>query len=311
MTSPSSREFYVLGAVLIVTAAQELLELLDLERSQGGEIGLLRMALQLGQVLAILAVIFAGFRLWQAKADEVEQLRGQAAELEQALAARESRERDVARSVEQLAAEQEEERRLLAYDIHDGLAQIIVSAKQHLDTFEDLWREEPAQASPELEKGLDRLGRAVVETRLLLATLRPGGLTTQGLVPAVRTLLEDLGRREGWKTTLTAELGDGRLPGTVEVAVYRIVQEALTNVLKHARAGAVDVALHRDGSTLVVEVTDDGTGIAPPTPGRAFHGLGLVGMQERARLVGGTCRIEGLSPAGTRVQLTVPLKESA
>jgi signal transduction histidine kinase len=306
-----SKEFYVLGAVLIVTAAQELLELLDLERSQAGEIGLLRMALQLGQVLAILAVIFAGFRLWQAKVDEVEQVRGRMVELEQELAARESRERAVTRSAEQSTAEREEEQRLLAYDIHDGLAQIIVSAKQHLDTFEDLWREDPAQAGPELEKGLDRLGRAVVETRLLLATLRPGGLTSQGLVPAVRVLMEDMGRREGWKTTLTAELGDGRLPGTVEVAVYRIVQEALTNVLKHAHAGAVGVALHRDGPTLRVEVTDTGTGIAPPTSERALHGLGLVGMQERARLIGGSCQIEGVDPAGTRVQVTIPLKESA
>jgi two-component system, NarL family, sensor kinase len=307
----SSKEFYVLGAVLIVTAAQELLELLDLERSQAGEMGLLRMALQLGQVLAILAVIFAGFRLWQAKVDEVEQLRGQVGELEQELQARESRQLAVARSAEQSTAEREEERRLLAYDIHDGLAQIIVSAKQHLDTFEDLWREDPAQAGPELEKGLDRLGRAVVETRLLLATLRPGGLTSQGLVPAIRALLDDMGRREGWKTTLTADLGDGRLPGTVEVAVYRIVQEALTNVLKHAHAGAVEVALRRDGSTLLAEVTDTGTGIAPATAGRALHGLGLVGMQERARLVGGSCRIESASPAGTRVQVTIPLKEHA
>jgi two-component system NarL family sensor kinase len=307
----SSKEFYVLGAVLIVTAAQELLELLDLERSQAGEIGLLRMALQLGQVLAILVVIFAGFRLWQAKVDELEQVRGRMVELEHELAARESRERAVARSAEQSTAEREEERRLLAYDIHDGLAQIIVSAKQHLDTFEDLRHEDPAQAGPELEKGLDRLGRAVVETRLLLATLRPGGLTSQGLVPAVRALLDDMGRREGWKTTLTADLGDGRLPGTVEVAVYRIVQEALTNVLKHAHAGAVGVALRRDGSTLLVEVTDTGTGIAPATPGRALHGLGLVAMQERARLVGGSCRIEGVSPAGTQVQVTIPLKDSA
>ncbi|HSE95102.1 MAG TPA: sensor histidine kinase [Methylomirabilota bacterium] len=307
----SSKEFYVLGAVLIVTAAQELLELLDLERGQAGEIGLLRMALQLGQVLAILAVIFAGFRLWQGKVDEVEQVRGRMVELEQELAERESRERAVARSAEQATSEREEERRLLAYDIHDGLAQIIVSAKQHLDTFEDLWREDPAQAGPELEKGLDRLGRAVVETRLLLATLRPGGLTSQGLVPAVRALLEDMGRREGWKTTLTADLGDGRLPGTVEVAVYRIVQEALTNVLKHAHAGAVGVALHRDRSTLRVEVTDTGTGIALPTSARALHGLGLAGMQERARLVGGSCQIEGVAPAGTRVQVTIPLKDSA
>jgi two-component system NarL family sensor kinase len=293
--------------MLLVTAAQELLELLDLERSQTGEMSLLRMALQLGQVLAILLVIFAGFRLWQAKVDEVEQLRGRMAELEQKLAAREFREHDVARSVEQLAAEREEERRLLAYDIHDGLAQIIVSAKQHLDTFEDLWREDPAQAGPELEKGLDRLGRAVVETRLLLATLRPGGPTSQGLVPAVRALLEDLGRRAGWKTTLAADLGDGRPPGTVEVAVYRIVQEALTNVLKHARADAVAVSLHRDGSTLVVEVTDTGTGIAASASERALHGLGLVGMQERARLVGGSCRIERVAPAGTRVRASIPM----
>src|SRR5262245_35473285 len=113
MTSSSSRDFYVLGAVLIVTAAQELLELLDLERSQAGEVGMLRMVLQLGQVLAILAVIFAGVRLWQAKADEVEQTRERVAELEETLVARESRERDVARSVEQLTSEHEEERRLL------------------------------------------------------------------------------------------------------------------------------------------------------------------------------------------------------
>jgi two-component system NarL family sensor kinase len=306
----TSRELLILTAVLVMTAIQEMLDLLDLELHSPGDVSLMRVALHLGQVIVILAAAFVVIKLFQTKSDEVAAAHGRALEAERAIADSREREEALVRTVERVTAEHDEERRLLAYDLHNGLAQVIVSAKQHLDTCDDLWAGDAAGARTELEKGLDRLGRAVVETRLLLATLRPGSLDSLGLVPALRALLDEMRQRTGWQAELSAELGGDRLPGTVETAVYRIVQEALTNVLKHAKADRVVVGLRRGPGELRVEVIDSGTGLPPTPEQQRLRGLGLAGMQERARLVGGTCRVDGLAPAGTRVLVTIPLRES-
>jgi signal transduction histidine kinase len=164
------------------------------------------------------------------------------------IAALHEKEEALAAAMERLRVVQEEERRLVAYDIHDCVAPMIVSAKQHLDTFEALWRGQAPAAGAELERVSTRLDQAIVETRRLLAALGP--TTLDALGPTLKTLLEETGQEAGWTVELRSDLGDARLPPRVETAVYRIVQEALANAAKHAKASRLTVTLRGgdDGS---------------------------------------------------------------
>jgi signal transduction histidine kinase len=298
----------LLVAVLAMLATQDLIELLVLDPGPlGSSLVSLRVLMNLTQAVLCLFVGIVWLQVWQQQSDRLDRETRRAAQLETETAALSERVSDLARRLELLGAEHEEERRLLAYDIHDGLAQVIVSAKQHLDTFEDLWRSGGPDPGPELDKALDRLGRAIVETRLVLAALRPGSLGSPGLGAAVRSLVEDTAQGAGWRVTLDTDLGDAPLPGPVETTAYRIVQEALANALKHARARDVAVTVRREAATLLVEVRDSGAGFRLPAAPGALTGLGILGMQERARLVGGTCQVVSEPAEGTRVVARLPL----
>jgi signal transduction histidine kinase len=208
------------------------------------------------------------------------------------------------------------ERARIARELHDVVAHHISMIAVQAETARLATPGMPPDGARQLLAIGDTARTALTEMRRLLGVLREDTdtVTTRQPQPGLHQLVElvDAARASAGATTRLVVRGCvAPLDPGIELTVYRIVQEALTNVLKHAHAGAVGVALRRDGSTLLVEVTDTGTGIAPATPGRALHGLGLVAMQERARLVGGSCRIEGVSPAGTRVQVTIPLKDSA
>lgn len=299
----------VLATVFVFMGGQELLEVLVLEPSPRMDARFsFGVLLHLAQVLVILAGTYVFIKGWQEKTGLMHLELKRSGELATVVAALQEKEQALARMMERLVVVQEEERRLVAYDIHDCLAQLIVSAKQHLDTFEDLRQSQSPRALPELKMGLDRLDRAVVETRRLVAALRPGILDSLGLIPALRALLEETRHEAGWDARLTDNLHDLRLPSTVETAVYRIVQEAMGNAAKHARASRVTVELRKERDQLAAEVKDSGIGFRiAPDQGPA-SGLGLVSMQERARLLGGTCRIESSPGMGTRIVATLPLR---
>lgn len=210
---------------------------------------------------------------------------------------------------QKLVLAHEDGRRRIAYDLHDGIAQLIVGAKQHLDTCRDLWDAHRRRAEEELVKGIDRLGKAIVETRSLLRALRPTPVEVTGLAGAVRQTVEEMGRDAGWSASFSERLGDARLPSAVETSVYRIVQEALTNAARHARASGVSVALGCEGGWLQLEVRDNGAGFdvqEVASAGRA-QGLGLLSMRERAAGLGGSCGIESQPGGGTRIVVRLPL----
>lgn len=299
----------VLAIVFLVIASQELLEMWLLEPRGGLRAGPLSVdvLLHLAQVVAVLAATYIFIRAWQQRTALMDREVARSRELADLVAALKEKEEALAQTVEKLIFAQEQERRIVAYDVHDGLAQLIVSAKQHLDTCEDLWKSDPARAEQELDLGLDRLERAVVEVRRLLTALRPSLVDPIGLVPAVRASLDDVAREAGWTVTFTQNLEDERLPASVETSAFRIVQEALANALKHARTTRVEVDLRKEGDALFVTVSDRGVGFqgAPgETPGR---GLGLLSMRERARLLGGDCVIESAPERGTQVRVRLPL----
>lgn len=298
-----------LVSVFILMAGQEILESLILESYPrlDGRFSL-SLLLHSGQILLILTGTFVFVRAWQEKSELMNLEVKRSRELAMAIETLKEKEQALANMMERLVVVQEEERRLVAYDIHDCLAQLVVSAKQHLDTFEDLWRRQSTQAGTELERGLDRLNRAIVETRRLLAALRPGTLDSLGLIPALRALLDETSQETGWHAQLTSNLDGVRLLPMVEAAVYRIIQEALANAAKHAKTSRVAVELRKERDRLLVEVNDCGVGFRVAPHEAPAPGLGLLSMRERAKLLGGTWRVDSEPGLGTRILVMIPLR---
>ncbi len=221
------------------------------------------------------------------------------------IAEREQRLQDLVR---QLQVAQEEERRRVAYEIHDGLAQVAASAHQHLQTFADYHAPASAAGRNALDVTVDLVQRTVREARRLIAGLRPTALDDFGLGTAIRLEVEAL-RSEGWQVTYEEDLGEERLPSTLETALFRVTQEALTNVRKHAGRAQVVVTLEQHDDNVRLEVRDFGRGFSPhvgsdrPRPGER---VGLLSMQERVALLRGQCTVTSQPGAGTQVIAVVP-----
>jgi signal transduction histidine kinase len=206
-------------------------------------------------------------------------------------------------SLRRVVAGQELERKRLARELHDETGQALTSILLGLKNIEG------AASAEEMRRSVPELRELVVSTlhdvRRLAVELRPKALDDFGLVPALERLAETFAEQTDVTVDVQAALGDSRLPEEAETALYRIVQEALTNVIKHANASAVSVVLTRKGESVAVLIEDDGRGFDPEaTPD---EGLGLLGMRERIALVGGRLSIESRPEHGTTVAVEVPL----
>jgi signal transduction histidine kinase/HAMP domain-containing protein len=222
------------------------------------------------------------------------------------IAEREQRLQDLVR---RLQVAQEDERRRVAYEIHDGLAQVAASAHQHLQTFADYHTPASPSEREALERTVELVQRTVREARRLIAGLRPTVLDDFGLATAIRIEVEAL-RAEGWQVSYEEDLGDQRLPSQVETALYRVAQEAMTNVRKHAGRAPVAVSLERSEQAVRLEVRDWGRGFGTPSAQerpRPGERVGLLGMQERMALLKGRCSVNSQQGAGTQVLAEVPL----
>jgi signal transduction histidine kinase len=164
--------------------------------------------------------------------------------------------------------------------------------------------------SDEAREAVSELRELVVQTlqdvRRLAVELRPSALDDFGLVPAIERLADTFRERSGMEVDVEVQIGDERLPGPVETTLYRIVQEALTNIAKHAGARHVSIILARKNGAIAALVEDDGAGF--DASAEADGGLGLVGMRERVRLVGGVLRIESTPGSGTTLLAEVPVQ---
>jgi PAS domain S-box-containing protein len=211
--------------------------------------------------------------------------------------------------VGRLLSAQEEERRRVAYELHDGLAQVLAANHQRLQAYARRHRPRTERGRAELDAVLDLAQRSVRETRRVVAGLRPTALDDFGLVTALRQEADAL-REEGWQVTLEENLGATRLATPVETALYRIAQEALTNVRKHARSTRVQVSLLRAEGMLRLVVQDWGQGFDPAvhrTPGGPGERVGMASMQERVGILGGRLHVESAPGRGTRLIADVPL----
>jgi PAS domain S-box-containing protein len=206
----------------------------------------------------------------------------------------------------QLLDLQEAERRHLARELHDEVGQTLTALKLNLDALGKAWPDGPPP--PALEDSLAVVGQAIAEVRNLSLDLRPSHLDDLGLVPALRWYVERQAQRAGFHARLDANL-DGRLSPDTETACFRVVQEALTNVMRHANAGEVAVTLGRRDGSIELTVRDDGAGFdVAAARRRAARGasLGLLGMQERVQLLGGTIDVQSAPGQGTEIRIRFP-----
>ena len=272
-----------LAVVFLGMALYELLEIwTEPFGVHGSAFGLLLHCVQVVLIVAATSVLLRAWRSKTAHAHELTRLVGQ------------------------VMYAREQERRRIAYEIHDGIAPLIVSAKQHLDTARDVAEQVPRRAQRDLGIGLDRLDRAIVEIRRVLQALGPSAVVARPLATAMRADLAETARDVGWAATLTDNLDGERLPADVETAVFRIFQESVANAARHARAPRVEVGLTRADGWVTLDVRDDGVGFEP-TAARGRGGLGLMSMVERAQSLGGTCTVDSHPRRGTRVTARLPL----
>jgi signal transduction histidine kinase len=205
-------------------------------------------------------------------------------------------ERDALRRV---VAAQELERQRLARELHDETGQALTSILLGLKQLDG--------ESPEAVAELRELVVATLQdVRRLAVELRPKVLDDFGLVPALERLTQGFAEHTGISVDLEASALTERPPVEVETAIYRIVQESLTNVVKHAQAGSVSVVLTRGDGRIKAVIEDDGTGFAPETIGE--RGIGLVGMRERIELLDGSLTVESSERSGTTVAVEVPVR---
>ncbi|RAY12124.1 sensor histidine kinase [Actinomadura craniellae] len=214
---------------------------------------------------------------------------------------------DVQRSRERILNTREEERRRLRRDLHDGLGPTLASLAMTVDAARITLHRDPPSVDPLLENLRTTMGQAIGDIRELVYGLRPPALDDLGLAGAIEALGESATGAGGPRVEVRVEgdeAGLANLPAAVEVAAYRIVQEALTNVRRHAGAGLAVVRLRLDGD-LYLSVSDDGAGM--PAGGRA--GVGTSSMRERAAELGGSCTIGRGAEGGTLVQARLPAGE--
>ena len=219
------------------------------------------------------------------------------------------RERELEDLVGKMLVAQEEERRRVAYEVHDGLTQVVVAVHQRLQIFAEDHPPGSAEGRKELEDLTGLVRRVVGEARRIIAGLRPTTLDDFGLATAVRLLVEEL-REAGYDTTYEETLGEGRLPAKLETALFRVAQEALTNARKHSGGGRVRVALGRgEDGTVRLEVRDWGCGFEPAEAGKGGgpgEKVGLSSMRERIAPLGGDLTIESEPGGGTSVVARIP-----
>ncbi len=205
---------------------------------------------------------------------------------------------------------QESERRQIAHDLHDEIGQSLTAMKLGLRQASKVL--EPGQTGALLADSLTILDQVIKQIRNLALDLRPSLLDELGLVPALKWYIKRQGERAGWETEYSALVADNHIPAEVKIACFRIVQEALTNAARYAEATHVQVTLKRQEDSLVLAIEDNGKGFnveRAKTRARSGNSIGLLGMEERARLVGGELTIASSPKLGTRLTASLPLVE--
>ena len=243
-------------------------------------------------------------RVPRAPDDRVRALMERAAHVAGIVVERRSLDDELRALADRVDAAREDERTQIARDIHDQLGQALTVLKLDLG-----WLQRRID-DPVLDKKLAEMSRAtddiIATVRRISTDLRPGILDDLGLRAAIEWQAEEFAKRTGTRCEVKSDVSDLHLDRGLVTMVFRVFQESLTNVARHASATAVEVTLRLDRGQLRLEVADDGIGFPDLSPRGST--LGILGMGERARRFGGECTVKRGSPRGTVVTLTVPLK---
>jgi signal transduction histidine kinase len=205
----------------------------------------------------------------------------------------------------QMLAVQDRDRKLLAYELHDGLAQQLAGALYLLQGFRERVATEPKQAWQSFDAGLRAIAEGVTEIRRVIGGLRPPVLDEMGVVAAVENLVYEAQTPEGPMIEFSADVHFDRLEPTLENAIFRIVQECLTNACRYSKSERVAVHLGQEQGHVRIEVRDWGVGFNSA----AIQGphFGLQGIRERARLLSGRATIRSAPGQGTQILVELPL----
>jgi two-component system sensor histidine kinase UhpB len=202
---------------------------------------------------------------------------------------------------------QEAERRRVARELHDSVNQLLSSVNFRFQSIEErLSASTKVEASDDVTKARQVLEKAISEVRRISRNLRPSELDDLGLAAALRSLCREFRERTGITTALSLRLFARPLAAEVELNVYRIVQEALSNIERHSKASQVQVALTRKHGSLVGRICDNGRGYDLSRSGKST-GMGLLDIRERTALLGGSCAMTSVPEAGTEIHLQIPL----
>ena len=209
------------------------------------------------------------------------------------------------RTLKHMLQASDHERQLIAYEIHDGLAQYLSGAIMQFDVADEQRSQNPTEASKAHDAGMLMVRQSLAEARRLISGVRPPILDESGIVAAVAHLVYEHRGRTGPKIEFQSKVDFGRLAPILENAIYRIAQEGLTNAWKHSNSTKVHLGLMQRGDHVRVTIRDRGVGFDPKTveEGR----FGLEGIRERARLLGGRSLIESTPGKGTRIIVDLPI----
>lgn len=204
--------------------------------------------------------------------------------------------------------QQEEERRRLARELHDEAAQLLSAVKIELTSVRGSL---PASQADRIDDALTLTDAAIRSIRAVIEGLRPSLLDDLGLIPALRSLVTSFGERSGCEVhmTLPADATVPALSSEAELAFFRVVQEGLSNVARHAAAGNILVAIESSGDTVTLSVEDDGRGLSWPSPS-AYPALGIIGMRERLSALGGKLELTQRESGGARLAATIPVVQN-
>jgi signal transduction histidine kinase len=205
-----------------------------------------------------------------------------------------------------LQSVREDEKARIARDLHDEMGGILVSAKMDLTSAAKRLGDSNPEAGARLARAMKSLDEGITVKRRIIEDLRPSLLDNLGLAAALDWLVRGVCERAGLQCTLNLDDGDAPLPPEVSIAIYRIVQEAMTNVVKYAKAKRVVVDLVRSAGGIALTFRDDGTGL-PPNVSSSRLSHGIAGMRQRVRALNGEFRIQGAPGAGTTVEVHLPL----